>query len=426
LKNNDLSDFPKNTGSQTGHHGPLSQTSFYSFLNEFCERKKMFLFAHTPYIDYVPPRLSIGKEWVIVYWVKDPATGRLRRIRMKVNHIPASERKKVAAKIMAMIQTKLAMGWNPLAEKVAPKAGTEAFAAYEHFLKIKSKENERQSMHSYRSYVNVFVNWLKSHGFNERTTILCITREVARAFMDSLEERENLSSRTFNNYLSFLLLLHNWLMERGFISDNPFTGIKRKLRHLNQKSRRTLTDEELHKLLSWLTKANPEYLCACLLCYCCCIRPKEIALLKCSDIDLERQLVFVSGKIAKNDKDSFRTIPNAAIPYFRKLDLSHPDWALFGDHRSSEDFRSGPKHLSQKKFSDFWIHRVRIELGWGLELKFYSLKDTGLTNMAAEGVPPLALKQQADHGSLSMTSIYIGRKASANEQLKTVDIIPEI
>lgn len=386
----------------------------------------MSLFAHAPYIDYVPPRLSAGKDWVIVYWVKDPLTGRLRRVRMKVNHIkPVAARRKAAAQMMAAIQSKLAIGWNPFTEKIAPRAGTEAFKAYDRFLAVKAKENELQSIHAYRSFVNVFKNWLRSQGFDERTTIPCVTHEVALAFMDSLEEKSSISARTWNNYLAFLLLMHGWLVDRGYIGSNPFSGIKRKLRHLDQKSRRTLTDDELRRLLVWLSKSNPEYLCVCLLCYCCCVRPKEIALLKCRDIDLERQLVFVSGKIAKNDHDSFRTIPDQALPFFRRLDLSHPDWALFGDQPGSEDFRSGPKHLNQKKFSDFWIHRVRPEMGWGLELKFYSLKDTGLTNMAAEGLPPLALKQQADHGSLAMTSLYIGRKASANESLKKAELLPD-
>lgn len=386
----------------------------------------MFLFAHAPYIDYVPPRLSIGKDWIIVYWVKDPSTGRLKRIRTKVNHIkPVAERKKAAAQMIAAIQSKLAIGWNPLVEKIAPRAGTEAFAAYDRFLTVKSKETEPQSMHSYRSYINVFTQWLRENGFNEHTTIPCVTHEVALAFMDSLEERSGISARTYNNYLSFLLTLHSWLVDRGYISANPFSRIKRKSRHLGPKSRRVLTDDELTRLFSLLNKENPEYLCVCLLCYCCCIRPKEIALLKCKDVDLKKQVVFVSGKIAKNDKDSIRTIPDQALPYFHRLDLSHPDWAVFGENDASYNFVSSPKHIHQKKFSDFWVRDIRPKLQFGLELKFYSLKDTGLTNMAAANLPPLLLKQQADHGSLAMTSVYIGTKASANEQLKKAQILPK-
>ena len=36
----------------------------------------------------------------------------------------------------------------------------------------------------------------------------------------------------------------------------------------------------------------------CMLCYCCLIRPKEIALLKCSDFDLKKQTVRVRAEMA--------------------------------------------------------------------------------------------------------------------------------
>ena len=44
--------------------------------------------------------------------------------------------------------------------------------------------------------------------------------------------------------------------------------------------------------------------------------------------------------------------------------------------------------------------------------------------MADSGVPITFVKQQADHSSLAVTSIYLSQnKAKANEELKKVDII---
>ena len=58
-----------------------------------------------------------------------------------------------------------------------------------------------------------------------------------------------------------------------------------------------------------------------------------------------------------------------------------------------------------------------------MEVMFYSLKDTGITNMAAAGVPVSFIQQQADHSSLAMTSIYCQRSGKATEELKGVDIL---
>ena len=58
-----------------------------------------------------------------------------------------------------------------------------------------------------------------------------------------------------------------------------------------------------------------------------------------------------------------------------------------------------------------------------MELTFYSLKDTGITNMIASGVPVSFVQQQADHSSLEMTSIHCQRSGKATEELKSVDVL---
>ena len=46
----------------------------------------------------------------------------------------------------------------------------------------------------------------------------------------------------------------------------------------------------------------------CMLCYCCLIRPKKIALLKCSDFDWKKQTVGVRAEKAKMLKESVAII----------------------------------------------------------------------------------------------------------------------
>lgn len=211
----------------------------------------------------------------------------------------------------------------------------------------------------------------------------------------------------------------DWMKDKGYIPANVFTGIKRKPRRLMAKKRRMLTDEELGTLFTWLQENNPEYLAVCLLCYCCFMRPKEIALLRCGDIDIRKQLVHVRAEIAKNDKESFRTIPDAMMPAIRRLDLSKKDWFLFGDHPGvRSDFRPSREAGAKKRFSDYWATTVREACGFGMEVQFYSQKDTGITNMLGEGVAINLVQQQADHSSVAMTALYVGHKASASEELK--------
>ena len=144
--------------------------------------------------------------------------------------------------------------------------------------------------------------------------------------MNDIDVDEKKSARTYNNYLKFLQTMFNWMKEKGYVPENPFEGIKRKPKRLTAKTRRTISNEELSRLCTFLSENNPHYLLAVLLCYGCFIRPKELSMLKCSDIDLDKQHVHIRPEIAKNDNDSYRTIPDALVPFMRTADLSHPEW----------------------------------------------------------------------------------------------------
>ena len=401
--------------------------SLFHALEEISKEKKMIFSLPHAYIDYVPPKLHKGKTgWYISYYVKNPETDKMKLFRVKVNQFKGMERIQAAREMMAALQERLAMGWNPLLEKVAPLASTPAFEVFDRYERIKTKEMEKQSLATYLSYIRIFRGFLHSIGFLPSSSILAIGQDTARRYMAWLEEERGVSPRSYNNYLSFQVTFFDWMKNRGYISENPFLDIKRKPKKLMTKKRRMLTDEELFTLFSWLHDNNPEYLAVCLLCYCCFMRPKEIALLKCRDIDLGKQLVHVRAEIAKNDNESFRTIPDAMMPVMRRLDLSRPDWYVFGNHPGNRsDFRPAREPGAKKRFSDYWATTIREACSFGMDIQFYSQKDTGITNMLGDGVAINLVQQQADHATVAMTAIYVGRKATTSEDLRKADIIPE-
>ena len=399
--------------------------SLHNSINEFCKEKKMYFFQPHAYIDYLPPKLTIGKEWYIHYSVTNPETGKKKRFKIKLNYIQSEkERRKVAKILIAEIQQKLSLGWNPLFGKNTTCAEKPLFEIFDLFLKIKSKEMELQSMHSYKSYINVLKQWLikKAH-FNEHSYAYSITLDVGQAFLNHLEENAKVSARTYNNYISFLCSFFSWMKEKGYVRENIFIHFKKKPKRLIKKKRRLLTEEELRRLYSFLLKENKEFLAITLLCYCCFIRPKEIARLRCKDFNLKEQTVFISGDIAKNDNDSYRTLPDNIMPIMQQLDLSNKEFFVFGKHNGKmNNFKPGKTNISEKKFSDYWAHVIRPACNFPLDLQFYSLKDTGITTMLGNGVPISFVQQQADHSSVAMTAIYVGKIQKANEQLKKVQM----
>ena len=398
----------------------------YDALVELCKEKKMFLRQPIQGIDYLPAKLCQGKVWFVYFYVKSPVTGKLQRRRIKVNRYRTKkENLALARAIMGEINNRLTLGWNPLIESVAPRAGVPLFTALEEYLKVKGKEMRPNSMRSYRSFIGVLREWLGEHGFSALSPANLVTKDVAVAFMNDMDDREDVSVITYNNYVRFFSGLFGWMVKKGYIAGNPFDGIDKKHKKGVNKKRRLLKPAELATLVAFLQEKNPEYLAICLFCYCCFMRPKEIALLRCGDIDLNGQAVRVSGEIAKNGKDSVRTIPDTMMPFMLALDLSNPDLYLFGSHRLEKyRFTPGTKPTIGQRIADYWRFFVRPGCGFGDDLQFYSLKDTGITNMLGDGVPISFVQQQADHSSVAMTAIYVGKSPAANAELKGVDILP--
>lgn len=381
----------------------------------------------TPFVDYVPARLSESKEWVVVWYVKDPVTNKMVRCRKKFNRIKQLTKRRASAKaFINTINERLALGWNPAVTSIAPRATTKLFEALDLFLKVKAKEAEENSMRSYRSYISMFKTWLKDKDISEDAYVCAITYEVAMELMDDVDSRKEISPRTYNNYLMFFRLLFNWMIEHDFISDNPFDRIKRKPKKLTKKKRRIFTDHELNMLFEYLGKNNPNYLCMSLLCYCCFLRPKEIVSLKCNDIDLIKQVVHIRSEIAKNDNDSFRTIPDVIVPILRNLELSNGGLYLFSGSGSDTpyEFSPGRTQVCSRKIAKYWDTHVRPACGFNQDLQFYSLKDSGVTKMLTEKIPINLVQKQADHSSVAMTAIYVGDLPEANTELKKVNILP--
>lgn len=426
----ELQGFSNFTGTKPGQNDDnffSLQHGLYETLQDFCKEKKIMYIAPRPHVDFKPPRLHDASDcWYVFYSVKSPETGKFKRFRVKVNRGTVKERRAAAREIIASISQKLQLGWSPLSEGLSQRGAVPAFEVFSQFERVKEKEMEKQSIASYKSFIRTFRRFLEEAGFSERSLITSLDRSVAGDFLDHLEADSKISAATYNNYLSFMVTFFGWIQKRGYVRENIFLGFDRKPKKLTKKKRRTMEDHEVGKLFSFLAEDNPEYLAICVLCYCCFIRPKEISLLRCRDINLDTQTVHISEDIAKNDNESFRTIPTAAMPVFRRLDLSHPDWFLFGGHPGeSGNFSPGRTPTTNKKIGHYWSRVVEPRCRFGAGVSFYSLKDTGITKTLSKGVSLNYVQQQADHSSPSITGVYVGKTAEAVAALKGIDIFPK-
>ena len=85
------------------------------------------------FVDYKPAEFRMNKEWMIVYYSKNPINGILECQRLRVPSIKSkTERIKHAKKIVLEINTRLIEGWSPFLETTGKnhKTFTDAVAGF--------------------------------------------------------------------------------------------------------------------------------------------------------------------------------------------------------------------------------------------------------------------------------------------------------
>ena len=74
-------------------------------------------------LSYSLPKLHTGKEWYVGFNAFDPLSGKMKRKKIKLNHIEkVAERRKYAAGLITRLLGKLESGWNPWIEVETSKS----------------------------------------------------------------------------------------------------------------------------------------------------------------------------------------------------------------------------------------------------------------------------------------------------------------
>lgn len=355
-----------------------------------------------------------SKEKFVYFYVLDPQSildgcPKLKRIRKKFNSFKSAKMNdQEAMRFVVEVNRKLEEGWNPLMESNSKKAWTltsEVLDGYEKYLKklLKDEVVTEKTYVDYGSRLKMFRGYSGEHAI---PYIYMLDKGYIEGFLEFLYVERDVSPRTRNNYLTFMSSMCSWLVECGYLTSNPCQGIK-SLRN-KEKFRKALSDKDCGTLFKYLEENDRHFLLACMFHYYTLIRPKEMAELRVGDISVSKQSVFVSGKISKNRKDAVVTVPKVLLKMMIDMDVLS---CASSDYLFSSGFKPGAKKCSSRAFTYRW-DQVRDELKFPKWYQFYSLKDTGITNIINK-VGLNVAKDQARHSSVAVTNNY-----ASKEQMK--------
>lgn len=376
------------------------------------ERKKMQSDTHARGRDingYLPAHLVEGTKWYIEFYSFDPDSDGLRRKRLYVPKIaPKTARRTYAQEMILNVNARLISGWNPFLRLSDPKEYTafddvcESYRRY--LLQLMREDIQRQkTFNGYTSFLNVFRKW-NAERPKPVVYMYQLKASVIDEFLDWLWIDEGKSARTRDNYLGWFRTFSKWLLSKHYIPEDPTAGLRTEKKHRGkgEKNRTVIPKEAMLRLRTYLEEKDQHFLLACYILYYCFVRPKEMSDLKLENISVKKGTIFIPGTISKNRKDAVVTIPDHVMRLMISLDvLNHPtDWYLF-----SYDCRPGQDHRLPKYFCDVW-RKVAKDLKFPPEWKFYSLKDTGITDQIKAGRDLIEVRDQARHYSLEQTDIY--------------------
>ncbi|MDT8394241.1 MAG: site-specific integrase [Bacteroidales bacterium] len=368
-------------------------------------------------VDYIPASLQEEKEWRIVYYAKDPQTGKLRRKRIRVGKIKSvKERRLWAKKMIYNINCKLHEGWNPFIESENSRQYHCIKEVLEAFLRDKRglRDDTLRTYFNEVSFLQKFIN----KKYDENMYAVSFDQQMAVIYMETTWATREIGAVRYNNILAVCRVIFNWMVEKEYIKQNPFDKIKKK--KTGSKTRVMDIDKaDREKIRDYLQKQNRPYYAIMMFAFHSLLRPKEISYIKIGDIDLEKQVVVVRGSVAKNHNTRYAPIPDVMVDLVRELieevTPQRKNWYLF----SAYGFRPGPVRRDSREIARYWSV-LRKNLRLKKEIQFYSLRDSGIIQMIRDGRSPKEVMEAADHSSIEVTNKYVkvARKESNGNILK--------
>lgn len=357
----------------------------------------------------------------IEFYAFDPSIGRLRRKRIKTNRIKGVVKcRQYVRDLIKRITEQLNRGWNPWIAKDTSELHvfSEVLDRFDtHICKmLESGYYRKETYNGYKSYLKILREYAKK--IRPLYYVYQFDRTYCVEFLDYVFIKRDNGAQTRNNYLHFLRLFSGFMVDKGYVKSRPTDGISPISKRLYKKERTVIPVEKVAKITDYCYEHDKHFLLACYLLYYCFIRPVEMVRLKIEYFNLKAGTITIPASCSKNKKKQTVTVPKKVLQYAIELGIfSEPtEYYIFSD-----GLRPGRNEINPKIFRDHW-GKLRKTLGLRKEWKFYSLKDTGITQMLkSKVVKTIEVRDQARHSSLAITDLYTDYSDQMNPDIFNID-----
>lgn len=377
---------------------------------------------------YVPPRICRGKrgEWFVEYSLRNPQTDRMYRKR----HYEGFDKLKTirektvhAEKLVKAIKHKVEeLGWRPWSDdRVIYEDNLEYSTVAQVFGRKKQGNNTirmvtskyvdtmkppilaKKSYQSYLSKLRQFVMWMEKH--NEKyVDVSAIRKEHIDDFYLYIIHDLKLARRTVLKYAQHLFALFDWMIQKEFIHESPYTRPP-KMRNTVDHSARPFSQRDIKIMCQTMERFDPQLYLAAMFLYYAAVRPgNELKGLLIKDINFFNNRIHISqinGKMRARTIDMPDPLKELILKY--EIDKFPHDYYVFG-----RNHMPGPERLSVNNFS-YRFNKLRVQLGMPEDYKLYSFKHNGAGALLEFGATIEEIMKHLGHTDIQSTHVYIRR-----------------
>lgn len=374
-------------------------------------------------IQYTIPVLRENKNaWYIEFYAYDPLFSKMRRKRIKLNRIKnIRARRQYARDLINRILQQLVQGWNPWIEQDCENLSlfSEVLERYTNSIRRMYEDGlyRKTTFENYKTHLQKLIEY-NNQRFQPIYYLYQLDIKFCNDFLEYIYIKLELSAQYRNNCLTFIKAFCGWCVSKGLIKANPAAEIAPFGQKLCKKKRQAIPKELLMRISDYLTNYDKPFLLSCYLLYYCCIRPSEQVKLQLSDFNLKESTITIRAEVSKNHNTQTITMPKKVLLLMLNLKIfdNPQEYYLF-----SSNIMPGTKQVSRRMLSKHW-DKMRKSLKISAEYQYYSLKDTGITDMLNKKVSNIAVRDQARHSSLSITNIYArAADKEANQEILNLD-----
>lgn len=308
------------------------------------------------------------------------------------------------------LEKEIKAGWTPGKAAVTQKTeNLKICDALDFALDKKKADLSKDSHGNYNCAVNFFKEAVVHLKFSN-VNISDVERFHVKSVMDHIQQKRNWTGKEYNKNMGYIKSLFSELVEWEYIKFNIIRDIRPKKEEKTE-GYILATDKQHKKISKHLHNIDYNYYVFYSIEYYLGIRPKEILLLKCGDINIEHKIIRIASEDSKDNSYRYVPIFEPVLSMLKKMDLSNKEYYLIGRPKpygcrffKHEYFCPNPYSIKRDTATRKWKEYV-ID-GLGINVKCYSFKHKGANDKLKAGMDLKTISEIFGHSDEKMTELY--------------------